>query len=128
MRRFVVRLAKLESACPARPPVLQEPTSSLKLTLEKIVEKAKRFERLTPREQVVEIRADLRAYRAKLLAPQKRVPGLAEKLSRLDLANDITRKLHEAEVRFLHEQGYQDAAIPIQPHYRELLDDGFFAD
>lgn len=132
MSRFEARLARLEAARPLVPPVESQPIGRMALKLDEIIEGGKRFNRLSAREQVAELRADLRAHQARLREPEGRtrsaVPGLSEKLIKLDFTDVITEQLHTAELRYLRERGYQDAAHPLTPDLRELLDIEFFAE
>lgn len=126
MSRFGVRLNKLEAARPPQIVTNAPPIGGLQLRLEEIMARSERFNRLSAREQVAELRADLRAYQAKLRDPDARarsaIPGLWEKLIKCNFNDEITKRLHAAEVRLLAELGHHDARHPLTPEHREIID------
>lgn len=123
MRALETRLAKLEAVAPRPVPANRQPIGRLRMKLDEILSDGERFKRLSTKEQVAELRADLRAHQAELRQPGDFVVrGLHEKIVKLNFEDVILGQLHEAEIRLLVQLGHPEAHHPLTPEYREILD------
>lgn len=125
MRALETRLARLEALRPI-PIAASQPVGRMKLKLDEIIADGKRFKGLTAKEQVAELRADLRAHQKELRQPgdfvaRSAVPGLHEKLVKLNFEDVIAEQLHTAETRLLAELGHPNARHPLPTDLRELV-------
>lgn len=121
LRALLIRLEKLEATNPAPVESDWQPSSTLAQDLADVIESSKRFVRLSPREKVIELRAELRQERHRNTSP---VAGLSAKLDKIHLCfRDITEEhLRDAEIAYLAELGHPEARHPLTPEYREILD------
>lgn len=126
-RALATRLERLEAAAPAPMATPTLESGRLKLKLDGIVAAVERFSALSPRQQIVELRAELRAERAPRSAPLNPnavKSGLSAKLEKIDLDfRDVTeRHLRDAEIALLAELGHPNARHPLTPELQEILD------
>jgi len=121
LRALLTRLEKLEAGMPA---LIAAPTleaGRLKLKFDDIVASVERFSALTPRQKIIELRAELRTAP---LNPNALKSGLSSKLEKIDLCfRDVTEsQLRDAEIALLAELGHPNACHPLTPELREIRD------
>ena len=90
------------------------------MSLAFVIEDAARFEKLSPREQCIELRTDLRQAIAHKNTPPKTEIG--RRLIALDFDDVTTEQLRSAELRLLKVLGHPGATHPLLPELREVID------